>query len=411
MTMENENREQSLLSLQSGKAPESNSVLQEITVGLDSLTEFLTKHYLKTYIPEGGSKIKFVTGNPGSGKTHFTLWMRHEAEECGFLTVILSAKEVWMHDFREIYLQILRQCDIAHIVEECAKTAVRRMGHDPAAIPEGKKYVDLLSEMGENDAITRNALRQVLREMFVRNPLLDNTFAACCSMLTGDILGHPVLESGGREILLGWLNGDKTIKAAQMRSLGINPTPITKYNARHLLRSLGEVIHMGGYQGLLVSIDDMEILLNHGSADAMRYTKTRREDTYESIRQLIDDIDSMHYVFFLLSFDRELMDDENLGMKSYQALWLRVQNEIVSTRFNRFADIIDMDRYGDEMYTPEALCQMSEKLVQALSGEDQEKFPLNIENAENIRERAVYGRLGLPYMMNRMTLEGVRENG
>ena len=410
MTMENETRERSLQKVQSGKAPENNSVLRELTVGLDSLTDFLTKHYLETYIPKGGSKIKFVTGNPGSGKTHFALWMRNEAEKRGFLTVTLSAKEIWLHDFREIYLQILKQCDIARIVEECAKTAVKRMGHDPEAIPAGKKYVDLLSEMGENDAITRNALRQVLREMFVRNPLLDNTFAACCSMLTGDLLGHPVLESGGREILLGWLNGDKTIKAAQMRSLGINPTPITKYNARHLLRSLTEVIHMGGYQSLLVIIDDMETLLNHG-ADAIRYSRIRREDTYESIRQLIDDIDSMHYVLFLLCFDRELMDDESLGMKSYQALWLRIQNEVVSTRFNRFADIIDMDRYGDEVYTPEVISQMSEKLVHVLQESDSELIPLRMEEAEQIRERAIYGRLGLPYLMNRMTLEGERENG
>ena len=95
MTMENETRERSLQKVQSGKAPENNSVLRELTVGLDSLTDFLTKHYLETYIPKGGSKIKFVTGNPGSGKTHFALWMRNEAEKRGFLTVTLSAKEIW----------------------------------------------------------------------------------------------------------------------------------------------------------------------------------------------------------------------------------------------------------------------------------------------------------------------------
>ena len=410
MSLNNGNRERSLENLRSGKTPENDELLREITVGLDSLTDFISSKYLKNYIPAGGSKIKFVTGNPGSGKTHFAIWMQNEAERNGFLTVFLSAKDFWLHDFREVYLQIIKQCDVSHILEGCAKTVVERMGHDPNAIPAGKKYVDLLSEMGENDAITRNALRQVLREMFVRNPLLDNTFAACCSMLTGDLLGHPILESSGREILLGWLNGDKSIKPSQMRSLGINPAPVTKYNARHLLRSLSEVIHLGGYQGLMVVIDDLEALLNRSGSEGLRYSKNRREDTYESIRQLIDDIDSMHYVMFLFCFDRELMDDESLGMKSYQALWLRIQNEVVSTRFNRFADIIDMDRYGDEMYTPEVLRLMSQKLSSAFPAPEYEYLPLTTVETEDIRKRAVFGRLGLPYLMNRMMLEGARED-
>lgn len=402
-------REQGLAELRTGKAPENESLLREITVGMDSLTDFITSTYLKNYIPRGGSKIKFITGNPGSGKTHFASLMKAEAENNGFLVVSLSAKDVKLNDFREVYLAIIKQCDMESILSDCAKTAVKRMGHDPSAIPEGRKYVDYLSEIGENDAITRNALRQVLREMFVKNPLLDNTFAGCCSMLTGDLLGHPMLEKGGREILTGWLTGDKSIKASQMRSLGINPSPITKYNARHLLRSLSEVIHLSGHSGLLVIIDDLETLLNRTS-DGLRYTKTRREDTYESIRQLIDDIDSMHYIMFLLCFDRELMDDESSGVKSYQALWLRIQNEVVSTRFNRFADIIDMDRYGDEAYTPEIIQLMSEKLASEFTDCDMDIYPLNIQDAESIRERSVFGRLGIPYMMNHMVMEGA-QNG
>ena len=405
-----EDRELSLEKLQAGKAPDNADLLRQITVNMDSLTDFITSTYLKNYIPRGGSKIKFITGNPGSGKTHLASLMKAEAKSDDFLAVSFSAKEIKLNDFREIYLQIIRQCDIEEILRNCAKTAVKRMGHDPNAIPDGKKYVDYLSEIGENDAITRNALRQVLREMFVRNPMLDNTFAGCCSMLTGDLLGHPMLEKGGREILLGWMMGDKSIKASQLRSLGINPSPVTKYNARHLLRSLCEVIHLSGHSGLLVIIDDLETLLNRNASDGLRYTKTRREDTYESIRQLIDDIDSMHYIMFLLCFDRELMDDENSGIKSYQALWLRIQNEVVSTRFNRFADIIDMDRYGDEMYTSEIIQLMSEKLASVFTDENIEIHPLTIQDAEAIRERSVFGRLGIPYMMNRMVMEGA-QNG
>ena len=143
----------------------------------------------------------------------------------------------------------------------------------------------------------------------------------------------------------------------------------------------------------------------------MRYTKTRRDDTYESIRELIDDIDSLRNVMFLLCFDRELMDQESIGMKSYQALWLRIQNEVMSTRFNAFADIVDMDRYGEEFYTPEALVNMSAALAKELEKEGIEARPLSAEQTRTLKERAAFGQLGLPYMMNRMMLEGGMDNG
>ena len=395
----------------SGKTPADEDQLRKLTVALDSLSDFWTKQYLDTYIPAGGSKIKFITGYPGSGKTHFASYMRMEARARDYLTVSFSAGNVWLHDFKYIYLEIIRQCDPEQLLTACAKQVVSRMGYDPADIPEDRRFVDLLAERGENDAVNKKAIRDNLREMFTKNPLLDNTFAQACSLLTGGILGHPVLENSHRQTLVSWLKGEETLKAAQMRAAGLTPVRITKYNARHLLRSLCEVIRMAGKPGLMVIIDDLEVLMNRGNGDVMKYTKTRRDDTYESIRQLIDEIDSLRYVLFLLCFDRELMDNENTGMKSYQALWLRIQNEVISTRFNRFADIVDMDRFGEEAYTPEVLREMSVKLAGEAAKEGVSAAPLSAEAARTLRDRSSFGQLGMPFMMNRMTLEGGKENG
>ena len=405
------NREQAGFQLAEGKVPENQEILRDVTVGLDSLTDFWGKQYLDFFIPAGGSKIKMITGHPGSGKTHFARWIQTESEKKGFLTVSLSAGEVWLHDFREVYLNIIRRIDLDRLLAGCADSVVREMGYDPEDIPAGKQFADLLSERHENDVMTKKTLRDTLRRMFTRNPMLDNTFAQACSLLTGGILGYPVIENSCRQTLLAWLNGDKTLKVAQMRAAGLTPVQVTKYNARHLLRSLCETVHMSGAQGLIVTIDNLETLLNRGNAEGMRYTKLRRDDTYESIRQLIDDIDSMRYVMFMFCFDRELMDNENAGVKSYQALWLRIQNEVISTRFNAFADIVDLDRYGEETYTPEQLVSMSEKLARELNRAGIEAYPLDEKKAGVLLERAAFGQLGIPYMMNRMTLEGEQDDG
>ena len=395
-----------LENLKKGLAPGRGALLQEITCGADFLTDFLRCHYLESYIPEGGSKIKLVTGHKGAGKTHMLQLLETEAEEKGFLTVSLTANEVWLHDFREIYLAVLKHCDLTAILRGCADTVIREMGYDPKAIPEKETLIDYLAGRNEADPLSKSTIRTALRQRFTQNPLMDNCFAACCALLVGDILGHPVLEASEREMILAFLYGDKTVRPSQMRAVGITPSKVTKYNARYLLRSLAELVHMSGYAGMLITVDDMERLMNRSTEELIRYTKTKREDAYESIRQLIDNIDSMHYLLFLLSFDRELIDNENYGLKSYQALWMRIQNEIVSKRLNRFADILDLDRLADQVYTPEVLCEMSEKLADVLTANGIPAAAISKAEAEELEEAALYGSLGLPYLVNRKVLTG-----
>ena len=401
--------ESALEKLRNGDVPENENLLRDITVGIDFLTDFLTEQYLDDYITEGGSKIKFTAGRRGSGKTHFSRIMQIEAEERDFITVRFSAQDIWLNDFKEVYLEILRQSDIERILKGCAGKIIREMDMDPAEIPESMTFMDYLAEQGKADPLSKNAIRGAIREMFA-NPRLDNNFAICCSLLTGGILGHPLLEAQSRDLLMGYLHNDKTVRLAQLRAMGLSPSRITKYNARHMLRSLSELIHMAGFAGLIVIIDDLEALLNRSSDSPLKYTRLRREDTYESIRQLIDDIDTMRYLMFFFCMDRELMENENYGFKSYQALWMRVQNEVIGERFNCFADIIDLDRLGMQIYTPEAIQLMAEKLANSLGPDALNRNNISLEEAEKIKERSDFGGLGIPYLLNRTLVEGGEEN-
>ena len=93
--------------------------------------------------------------------------------------------------------------------------------------------------------------------------------------------------------------------------------------------------------------------------------------------------------------DRALIDDENAGLKSYQALWMRIQNEIVGERFNRFADMVDMDRLAAQEYTPEVIVSMSQKLAER----QRDMTPLDTEQAEEILRQAHTGSFGIPQLI------------
>lgn len=385
---------------------QQDSSVEQLSCGIRFQTDFWQEKYLKEYIRDGGSKMKFISGRPGSGKTHFLGLMASIAREEGYKVVQFSAKDIWMHDFKEIYVEIFKQCDICDCLEAVSHHLIREMGFDPGDISEGMKFMDYLSQSGLGDALNKREIRAQLRQMFLDNPMMDNNFALACSMLTGSILGYPVLEEQNRELLLAWLEGDRSIKLSQLRAMDFYPGRITRYNARHMLRSLAEVVRMGGFSGLYVSVDDMEILVSRSSLEAVHYTKMKREDTYESIRQLIDDIDSMKNIMFVYAFDRELIDNENAGLKSYQALWMRIQNEIVGERFNRFADVVDLDRLAAQEYDLDVIISISESLARQ---QNTAILPLDRSRAEEIAARARTGAVGVPKLIQ-MAMQEVRGN-
>ena len=208
-------------------------------------------------------------------------------------------------------------------------------------------------------------------------------------------------------VLMGWLLGDRTVKLTQVRTLGLSPSRITKYNARHMLRSLAEVVHIGGYAGIFVAVDDLDILISRSSLELLHYTKMKREDTYESIRQLIDEIDSLKHLMFVFAFDRALMDDENAGLKSYQALWMRIQTEISGERFNRFSDIVDLDAMAVREYTPEIVLQISKVFSEAQ--EQQRLSVLTMEQAEALLTQAKLGNTGIPQLIYNAMMGGTED--
>ncbi len=378
--------------LKQGKPPGNSEILDEISVGIDFITDFWREKYLDEYIAFGGSRIQFITGRTGSGKSHFIEYFLDKAS--GYKTVSFSAAAIWVHDFKEIYAEILRQCDINDCLRLCSEKLIREMGFSQSDISENATFVDYLADIDLLDPITKREIRSQLSEMFLKNPLIDNNFALVCSLLTGGMLGHPSLEEHNKEILLGWMEGRKDIKLADIRSLGLSPSRVSKYNARHMLRSLIEIVKLAGYKGIIVAIDELDILANKAGNEFIRYTKMKRDEAYESIRELIDQIDTLKNIMFLFSLNRKLIDDEAIGLKSYIALWMRIQTEIVSENPNRFANILDLDRLP--AHNVDTIVRMSENFAKVLNSADSSLKPIGVDQAQELLSHAKFGNMSLP---------------
>ena len=377
--------------IKSGTAPGNAGIIGDITVGIEFLTGFWEENYLSGYIPHGGSRIQFLTGRRGSGKTHMIEYFLSRIGN--YKAVSFSARKIWINDFKEIFFEVLHQCDLEGCLRRCGETIISELGFDPGEY--GGSFIDYLASQGQSDPITKREVRLQLNRMFMHNPLMDNNFAYACALLTGGQLGHPLLDEPSREALLGWLAGSKEVKLSTLRGLGLSPVRIAKHNARHMLRSLTEIIKMAGYDGLVIAIDDLDILVSRDSLEEIRYTKQKREDVYESIRELLDEIDTLRNVFFLFAFDRKLIDDDECGIKTYQALWFRIQNEIQSDRINRFSNMIDLDRLP--IYDVRSIMDMSARVAGILNATGERPAqPLSEAAAMELLSKAGFSELSLP---------------
>src|SRR5258707_1492874 len=77
-------------------------------VGNESMLNALDKHYLSSYLAEGGAVFKLVVGDYGSGKSHFLYCVRDRAWERNFAVskVDLSPKESPYDDQNRRYVAV-----------------------------------------------------------------------------------------------------------------------------------------------------------------------------------------------------------------------------------------------------------------------------------------------------------------
>lgn len=310
------------------------------------LVQFLRDEYLDGFVGAGGSKIKLYASEDAERRAGFVRELAQAAAGCGYAVASVDASAVAKaHLFNNLYQAVAAELDIPGLMHRYCGQVVRALGYDPADIPAGRTFVDWASEAhGRVPEWLRRQVQERLELDLFRNRSVHRSFATVALQLAADILGATErrLTPEARELLYAWVRGEQLL-LRDLRPFHVF-TRVDRYNARLFLRSLVELARLAGYRGLFVAIDNLEVLLARRETGRPLYSRTAREEFYESIRQLIDEIDALHHIMIVLAFHRDLVDNPSSGLKSYAALWLRIQCEIEGTRANLFRDFLDLDR-------------------------------------------------------------------
>jgi len=302
----------------------------------------LLVHWVETdlvpYVAEGGSCVKWITGRPGSGKSTLLAALRRHAQPLGFLSAAVSAAEVPVGRFDEFYRAIARQLAPEVAAKAVAEGMARDLGRASwFALPGGPTLEDDLIGSGRPAEAVRSDLQAKLYSLHQKPDIIDPVATALRRMVEPFLRGAIVPESDA--ISRRWLLGEK-VSASERRRAGIR-VPVDRYGARDIFRSLLAVLRLGGKKGAVITVDDLEALLT--KEEPVKYTRMRRDDAYEGIREFIDDLGTLPGLFLVYAGRGEVFTDERAGLRSYPALAMRVTNEVRSRRLNLLNDVQNLD--------------------------------------------------------------------
>lgn len=293
-------------------------------------------------IADGGSAIRFVIGEYGSGKTFFLFLLRAIALEQGLVTAHADlAPDRRLHatggQARSLHAELMANVATrsrpdggaaASVVERFATTALQ------AARASGRPVEEVVHER--------------LHELSLLPAGYD--FA---EVVAAYWRGHETGDDRLQSDAVRWLRGELSTKTDARQMLGVRSV-VDDDNVYERLKLFARFVRLAGYRGLLVTLDEMVNLYKLGSGVA-------RRNNYEQLLRIVND--SLQGVSvglgFALGGTPEFLMDPRKGLYSYEALRSRLEE-------NRFAGDGLKDLTGPVVHlanlSPEELYLLLEKL-------------------------------------------------
>jgi hypothetical protein len=263
-------RREIIAALRNGTVPRRG--LKLFAVGLGRFDAAIDEELERAALGEG--VFKAVRGEYGTGKTFFSRWVQHRAQEKGFATsdVQISETETPLYRMETLYRRAL----------ENLRTREWESGAFRSLID--KWFFALEEEVARQPGFDPDrmaaAVGDLLEARLSGAPQPFATVLRAChrARVEGD---HATSEA-----LLGWLMGEPNVGAEPKRIARIKGE-IDHFAASGFLRGLLMVLRDTGRKGLLLVLDEVETV--------QRMRADSREKSLNALRQIIDELDGGRY--------------------------------------------------------------------------------------------------------------------
>ena len=345
-TIRSRERDAIVRALSAGVVPRVG--LQHIQVGRSREIEELLKDMDR--ISEGGSTIRFIIGEYGSGKTFFLNLVRQIAMEKRM--VVLSAD---ISPDRRLHAT---GGQARSLYAEMARNTSTLTWQDGGAMPSvvERFATEAMSTAEKTGQSPNSAIREKLSHLEEMVGGFD--FATVIARYwEGYDTGNEELKSEA----LRWLRGEYATRTESRRDLGVR-TIVDDASLYDQLKLMDAFAREAGYQGVVVSLDEMVNLYKLVSSQA-------RQSNYEQILRILNDVlqGTAQHIGFLMGGTPEFLMDTRRGIYSYAALQSRLSE-------NTFARDGMVDLTGPVIrlanLTPEDMFVLLSNIRRVMQGED-----------------------------------------
>jgi hypothetical protein len=303
-------RDALIQSLRAGVVPHTGQ--QHIQVGRAGEVHALVTDIAR--IADGGSALRFVIGEFGSGKTFFLHLIRAVALEKRLVTMHADlGPDRRLHatggQARSLYAELSRNL----------ATRAKPDGGALASVVE--RFVgQALNESRSEGTAPTEVIHRRLAELSELTGGYD--FAeVVAAYWRGHDLGDEQLKSDA----IRWLRGEFATRTDARRALGVR-TIVDDASFYDHLKLMSRFVRQAGYEGLLVCLDEMVNLYKLANTQA-------RNSNYEQILRILNDSlqGSAAHLGFLFGGTPEFLLDTHRGLYSYTALQSRLAENTFAT--------------------------------------------------------------------------------
>jgi hypothetical protein len=296
-----------------------------MSIALGEWIDLLQREYLDDFIRAGGGAVKIaVTPDAQSAAVNGAL--ADASASGGYQFVSVSAARVRVHMIHLLFHEIARQIDWEATVDRW----LRRQLHDSGiAVEDGQSLSDMDAIAAANGRTRPQLLGEVNRLItngILKDYELAKEFRTAMRMLCLGLVNPQNVAPTDADVITLWLRGEPTNLTA-LKRLEINQK-IGRHNARLLLNSLAVWLHKTGVPGMVLALDIHAVVAPAPPDAIVRYTRPSLLDTFEVLRQCIDETDETRYLLTVALAGPGLIDDPKRNLDNYDALKMRVWDEV-----------------------------------------------------------------------------------
>ncbi len=306
-------------------------------------SSFLAQEYLSTFVAEGGGAVKFAVANDNDHANAFSSELRSYAEARGYCVVRVDAAQTRVHMMDQVFFTVARQIDFDALAHTTVRAAWAAAAYPVPADSDDVTVSGVAIRFGVDPAeLSRDINRQLQQRIYRDYDMVQEFRTAMLRLCQAQLATGQVTEAE-RAAVLAWLRGD--LRQMSLLHSAMIFRKIARNNARQLLFSLAHWLSINATSGLVLELDIRRLGFARRprpeEREGLYYTKTALLDAYELLRQLVDNTDELTHCCVVVITSPEFVSDLNRGVNVYQALKLRIFDEVRDrTRDNPYSSLV-----------------------------------------------------------------------